>query len=69
MDWLKNLPPDADGGWYGLQISKHVQPRDWPAALEEVPEQHRPRAETYLRGMAARMRAQRKANRDEPHQP
>jgi hypothetical protein len=28
----------------------------WPNALLDVPEQHRQEAETYLRGIAARMR-------------
>lgn len=36
--------------------AKGGQPRDWPRALEIVPEAHRAAAEEYLRGMAARMR-------------
>jgi len=63
MTWESDCPKDADGGWFGLQISIRVAPRDWPAALERVPVEHRPRAEAYLRGVAARLKARRHAQR------
>ena len=50
------LVEPQDGTGWGLQIHRHRDPRDWPHALEQVPEQHRAEAEAYLRGIAARMR-------------
>ena len=54
-----SLPPQPepqDGLGYGLRIHRYSAPRDWPRELGKVPEEHRPRAEEYLRGIAARMR-------------
>ena len=52
------VPPfePQDGTGWGLHIHRHRDPRDWPRALEQVPEQYREEAEAYLRGIAARMR-------------
>lgn len=65
-----HVPPDADALWYAVQIQRDRQPRDWPAALTSVPEQFRPAAEDYLRGMAQRMRYLRslRSDRDHRHQ-
>jgi hypothetical protein len=52
---LASVEPQDGLGW-GLRIQRHREPKDWPAALLEVPEQHRAQAEEYLRGIAARMR-------------
>lgn len=41
------------------RIHRYVEPRDWPAALAEVPDECRPFVEDYLRGIAARMRVKR----------
>ena len=46
---------------YAVEIERRKAPKDWPAALETVPEYCRDECETYLRGMAARIRAARKA--------
>lgn len=50
-------------GW-GLKLHRHTEPKDWPAALANVPEEHRADAEEYLRGIAARMRALRQLQRN-----
>ena len=57
MDW-----EPKDGLGWGLWLHRYVEPKHWPQALkDQVPDEHRPAAETYLRGIAARMRAQREA--------
>lgn len=47
--------PQSPEGW-GSRIHRHVEPRGWVKALEQVPDEHRAGAELYLRGIAARMR-------------
>lgn len=54
--------PNNGLGW-GLKLHRHTEPKDWPAALANVPEEHRAGAEEYLRGIAARMRALREMKR------
>ena len=54
--WRDTLPAGADGLAWGLALQRYVKPSDWPKELATVPEQHRARAEDYLRGIAARMR-------------
>lgn len=53
-------PDPIDGTGWGLMIQRRHKPRDWPRALESVPEEHRAAAEEYLRGIAARMRVVRR---------
>lgn len=55
---------EKDGLSYAVEIERKVEPKGWPAALESVPENVRPEAENYLRGVAARMRAIRKMMRE-----
>ena len=62
-DWLATLTARADAVAYGAAIHRHVAPTEWPNALQRVPAEKRPGAETYLRGIAARMRAQRSVRR------
>jgi hypothetical protein len=60
-DWQ---PTPADRGLAaGLRIHRSIAPAEWPAALAELPEDEREVAEHYLRGIAARIRAQREAVR------
>lgn len=56
---LPDVEPQCGLGW-GLRIQRRTEPAAWPAALLQVPEQHRAQAEDYLRGMAARMRVLRR---------
>ena len=42
-------------GW-GLWIHRYHEPRNWLAQLEKVPEELRPAAREYLKGIADRMR-------------
>jgi hypothetical protein len=42
-----------------VEIQRRRKPRDWPDALAALPEDQRPVAEAYLRGIAARMRVKR----------
>lgn len=49
-------PPDCDALWYALRMHRQVDPKTWPTVLREVPEQFRQAVETYLRGIAHRMR-------------
>ena len=58
------MPPAATGKFYAVTIVQHEAPRDWPAALERVPEALRPAAEQFLRETAQRMRVAREAKRD-----
>lgn len=59
------LPPryrprdGADATAWALAIHRHVEPRQWPEALEDVPQQHHAEVERYLRDMAHRMRVAR----------
>lgn len=46
--------PDCLG--YAVEIERRRNPKDWPAALEQVPAECRGEVETYLRGIAARIR-------------
>lgn len=50
------LGTPQDGPGWGVYIQRRYEPRDWPRALEIVPQELRASAEEYLRGMAARMR-------------
>jgi len=53
-------PRPSDGLGWGLHLHRYHHHRDWPRLLETmVPEEHRPGAEDYLRGIATRMRAAR----------
>lgn len=69
MTWYSNPPPQADGGWYGSRIMIHEHPHDWEAALLRVPAEHRQRAETYVRQMAARTKKRIGARREAVHVP
>lgn len=62
-DWLTVLPARADAVAYGAAIHRHVEPAEWPKALQRVPTEKRLDAEHYLRGIAARMRVQRSVRR------
>lgn len=55
--------PGKDGLAWGLKLHRWVDPKNWPAELERVPEEHRAEAEDYLRGIAKRMRTLRGMNR------
>jgi hypothetical protein len=55
-DRFAGIPSAANALCYATWIQRRVEPRQWPAALLDVPEQHRHEAETYLRGIAARRR-------------
>jgi hypothetical protein len=67
MKWWLDVPPLATGKFYGLLIQQHEAPRDWPTALDRVPEALRPVAERYLRDIARRMRTAKEANGDDVH--
>ena len=41
---------------YAIEIERTRAPKDWPAALKQVPDEFRPDTEKYLRGIAARIR-------------
>lgn len=58
-DFLTAVPPGADALAYGAAIHRHVPYTDWDEALARVPADKRAAAETYLRGIAARMRTHR----------
>lgn len=53
------LAEPVDGLGWGLRLHRRVEPKDWPRALQDVPQEHRAQAEEYLRGIAARMRVRR----------
>lgn len=55
-DRFAGIPSGANALCFASWIHRRVEPRQWPAALLDVPEQHRKEAETYLRGIATRMR-------------
>lgn len=55
-DRFAGIPSGANALCFASWIHRRVEPRQWPAALLDVPEQHRHEAETYLRGIATRMR-------------
>lgn len=57
--WPRPMPKAADAGAYGVEIHRHAAPRDWPAALAHVPDALREGAESYLRGIAERIRCRR----------
>ena len=45
---------------YASDIERNVAPKDWPRAIQQrVPPECRSECETYLRGIAARIRAKR----------
>ena len=48
---------------HASEIERHLAPKDWPTALEKVPEECRKECETYLRGIAARLRVKREIER------
>jgi hypothetical protein len=56
VDRFAGIPSGANALCFASWIHRRVEPRQWTAALLDVPEQHRHEAETYLRGIAARMR-------------
>jgi len=56
VDRFAGIPSGANALCFASWIHRRVEPRQWPAALLDVPEQHRKEAETYLRGIATRMR-------------
>lgn len=64
MRWWAAMPEHATGKFWAVTVIQHVAPRDWPAALERVPEALRPAAEQFLRETAQRMRVAREAKRD-----
>jgi len=41
-------PPQADAGWYALQIERYHPVEAWKDQLALVPEQFRPKARDYL---------------------
>ena len=41
---------------HAVAIHRSAKPKDWPRALLSVPEDCRAECETYLRGIAARLR-------------
>lgn len=49
----------ADCLMHAVEIQRRVEPRDWPRAIARVPEACRAEVETYLRGIAAHIRAKR----------
>lgn len=53
---FRHPPPACDALWYALRMQRQVEPKSWLAALEQVPEHFRDDVETYLRGIARRMR-------------
>lgn len=55
-DRFAGIPSGANALCFASWIHRRVEPKQWPAALLDVPEHHRHEAETYLRGIAARMR-------------
>lgn len=55
---LAGRPEPSTGLGWGSFIHRFHEPRTWPQALERVPEELRAEAGEYLRGIAARMRAQ-----------
>jgi hypothetical protein len=62
-DWRAGLPEGADALACACAIQRHLEPHDWPRALEQVREDYRLAAETYLRGIAERMRVARRARK------
>jgi hypothetical protein len=48
---------------HAIRIARTVEPRAWPAALDQLQPEARPECERYLRELAARMRAQRSTTR------
>ena len=56
------MSPDAL--FLALQIQLRVTPKSWPEALKTLPEELRPAAEEYLRGIAQRMRVLRAMRRE-----
>jgi hypothetical protein len=54
--WLERVPEDASGTYYGLMIHRYVPRSGWVDAVALVPEEKRPDADRYLRGIARRMR-------------
>jgi hypothetical protein len=46
--------------FYAIEIQRDTAPRDWPRVIaQRVPLECREEVETYLRGIAARIRAKR----------
>lgn len=41
---------------FAVEIERTRAPKDWPEALKDVPDECREEVETYLRGIAARIR-------------
>lgn len=41
---------------HAVEIEMRKQPKDWPAALEQVPVECREECREYLKGIAARIR-------------
>ena len=64
MRWWLTVPEQATGKFWAITIVQYVAPKDWPDALNRVPESLRPAAEQFLRETAQRMRVAREANRD-----
>lgn len=44
---------------HAVEIQMTKEPRDWPKALDRVPDECRDECEDYLRGIASRMRVAR----------
>lgn len=55
-DLFRRRPPSADALWFALRIQRGAEPKTWPTVLRSVPQEFRGEAETYLRGIASRMR-------------
>lgn len=64
MKWWLSVPPAATAKYWAVMVMQHVAPKDWPSALERVPEALRPDAEQFLREAAQRMRVAREAKRE-----
>lgn len=58
-DWAATVPTAGGALSWGVAIHRFVEPRDWNKAIARVPESLRADAETYLRGIAQRMRVAR----------
>lgn len=54
-----------DGLAWGLWIHRWCEPREWREQLARVPEDLRPAAERYLRGIAARLKRVRELKRQQ----